>query len=369
MSKRALIISGVLWNAAYQRHHLNAHVLCDAGFEVDFIEGCKTSRFTLLKLFNHIFIKIKNTITRKAGNKLINNKNIRIRTLNSALLPPGGLLIGILNRVIFYFTIGKKLRNDYDVILVYVPTDHIKFIKVDNSLIVYDCVRAFSKWGGYHRALYKNEIDLLNIADKIMCDSYYLKNIHLPSMLDGIVVDHIMPPAEVPLRGASPSVTTINRIGYFGSISEHIDTNIFKSLINSGYEVFFWGLDDDNLLPDSVVNMGYVSGQEALLDSIIAECDAIIIPYIRELDGVFPAKLSLSLASGLPVFCSKFYDATLLSDMLYVYNDFNGLHKLLTQYSLQSHISKYHASKLFLEKSNLKVYKRKILDLIDETYD
>lgn len=357
MNKRALVISGVKWDATYQRHHLNTKILAKNGYKVDFLEGCKTSKMSLKKIIGLLGEKLRNFSVQKKDNSLVKNARSDINVFSLFFLPPGGFFSSQINGLLFNIFHFRKLATNYDLILIYTPSDHVKFLNVDDSYLIYDCVRAFSVWGGYHKSLYENEKLLFSKAHKVTCDSFYLKDIHLPELVEEGKISHLIPPLEVELTNYSYSLSNdIKVIGYFGSVSDHIDITIFDKLLESGYEIHFWGVDDEGLLPEKVVNHGYVSDQKELFAQLSLYCCALIIPYKYVLDGVYPAKLAISLATRLPVFSSKFYDSKKLSNMLYVYDNMEGLLKTLNGYNIEEHNNKIEEINLFVEGIDIDSY-------------
>jgi hypothetical protein len=362
VNKKALVISGIAWNATYQRHHLNSTILSELGYEVDFLQSCKSSKFS----FGKIFDLVKKKISRKNIDTVNNFIPKSINVISCKLLPPSGAVSLLINFIIFHLFLKPKLQKKYDTIIIYTPTDHVNFLATFKAKkVIYDCVRAFSEWGGYHASLYKNERSLLDSATVVLCDSFYLKDVHLPSISHNIEVFQLIPPIEVnkqPNQSISPKIKTI---GYFGSISDHIDIIVFNKLIANGYDVLFWGIDDLAILPNQVRKFGYIPDQNTLLSSLIKECDALIIPYNKPLNGVYPAKLSLSFCSGLPVFCSEFYDSLALSSLLYTYKSHDDLLKKLTIFNIKSHTKRNKKVDEFTLSLSIDNYKYKFKEIIN----
>ncbi|MDI3428899.1 hypothetical protein QLG02_00955 [Aeromonas sp. V90_14] len=364
MTKRALFISGIAWNATYQRHQLNANILAELGYQVDFLQSCKTSRLGFSKIFYFLFLKLIKGFGFNKKCIMHNVKNSNIRVITSNFLPPGGKLNLLCNRLVFMLLLGRKLHRKYDVVFYYVPIDILRFLeRSEDTLVIYDCVRAFSQWGGYDERLYENEKELVDSADHILCDSYYLKEIHLPSIANSKEIEQLIPPVEVKRKEFTTEYKRINKVGYFGSISEHIDVEVFFSLIEQGYEIYYWG-GDESLLPVEVNRMGYEADQNLLLQQIVDTCDALIIPYKGAMNGVYPAKLSISLSSGLPVYCSSFYDSNRLSDILYVYSSSNELLTMLSDFCPTSHQVKQIAADKFLNHLDITSYTRVLKRLL-----
>jgi len=358
MTKRALVISGIAWDATYQRHQLNANILAELGYQVDFLQSCKTSRIGFSRIFYFLLLKFMKAFGYNKSCAMHNFKNSNVKVISSSLLPPGGKLNYLCNRFIFRFLLSHKLHKKYDLIFYYVPIDIVDFLeRNEETLVIYDCVRAFSQWGGYHECLYKNEKKLVSYADHILCDSFYLKDIHLPSIANPNKVVQLIPPVEVKRNDFIVEHERINKIGYFGSISDHIDLEVFFLLIEKGYEIYYWGGDESHL-PVEVRRMGYEADQNVLLQQIVDTCDALIIPYKGKMNGVYPAKLSISLSSGLPVYCSSFYDSDKLLDIIYVYSSKNELLTMLSDFCPASHRTKQIATEDFLNRLDITSYTR-----------
>ena len=79
------------------------------------------------------------------------------------------------------------------------------------------------------------------------------------------------------------------------------------------------------------IDHGFISDKKKLALEL-SSLDAIIIPYIGNMDGVIPAKLMESLASRKPVFISSFYDSDKMSDYCYVYHSIDELMAFLKNY-------------------------------------
>ncbi|MEZ8464769.1 hypothetical protein AB6D04_10925 [Vibrio splendidus] len=361
---KVLIISGVFWNAPYQRHHLNSELLVKKGFEVDFVEGCRVSKVTLPKIFTLLkskLGKIKSRNSRLDGNVTPNN-NFKI--LNSYLLPPGGKITRLINRVIYTLLMKRTLEENYDFVLVYAPTDLFEFLNKKNSTVIYDCVRAFSKWGGYHKSILEIESSIARRADYIFCDSFYIKDKYLCNYSNVI---QLIPPFTSGInRFGERELIEIRSIGYFGSISEHVDIDVFSFLIESGYQVHFWGQVESGTLDRRVVDHGYVSNQEVLNSEIKKYCDGLIIPYSKPLDGVYPAKLSISFLTGLPIFTTLFYDSIVLDDLLYTYKSKNDLLNTICNFDFIDYEERKKIIQNYVSSNSVEEYESRFLSFFNK---
>lgn len=321
--KKALIVSGVSWNETWQRHQTNASILAEFGYEVDYINGVKTSALTFKNIISKIKSKFgfRNKKTCIVNNKLDNN----IKLIPSYFIPPTGKLSKLINCKIYNLLYKNKLlSNNYDLVIYYVPIDSYKEINKISHYRIYDCVRAFKLWGGYHNSLYDNEHAICESADEIMCDSYYIKE----KYLSNYNVKQLIPYNEYKdnkVKRTNSSI--IKRICYFGSVSNHIDVELLN-LLSEKYQVNIWGKIDSKIdMSGNIKYHGYISDQSELFEDIKRNSDMILIPYKGNMDGVFPAKLIASFALNIPVFTSEYYDSIRMSDLLYVYTDKDDLLK------------------------------------------
>lgn len=317
MNKKALILSGVSWNTTLQRHHKIALWLKNIGYDVYFIESIPSSSFTLKKVFS----KVKNKFIKSTS---VNNFKT-VKVFNFKFLPPNY----IFNHYNSYKVnkMLKKIGNSFDVVINYLPIYTTKTIidYIVYNKLIYDCVRDFENWGGYPRNIKKYENLLKEKSNIIMTDSFYLTNKHngiqfLPSL------------SEEQLKIFNSNKKTINKIKkivYFGQIDTHIDVNVLEA-ISKEYELHIIG-NSNIALKFEYIDHGFISNKEQLALKL-KEFDAIIIPYKGNMDGVIPAKLMESLASGMPVYISSFYDSEKLSKYCYVYHSIDELMSLLKNY-------------------------------------
>lgn len=340
---------------------MNAKILAECGQKVDFLESCKTSPLSIKNIIN--FFRKKKDFKNIAMNPVPDG----MRLIRSYLLPPQGYFSILFNLVLFNIFLKHRLAKEYSQIIYYVPIDLICiFSELARQNVVYDCVRAFSEWGGYHDSLYQNERYLLSKCRFVLCDSYYIKEVHLPSLNNNVVPYQLIPPLETKKRFGKSKLplTKIKRVGYFGSISMHVDVSVFEVLVRAGYEVVFWGVDDTCRVPLSVKLMGYISNQETLLSSLLENCEALILPYIGNLNGVYPAKLPLCFATGLPTFSTVFYDAKKMGDMVYLYNNHSCLLQQLRDFDYAAHTLRQEVIVSYLNSNSMKTYREKLCKVL-----
>lgn len=323
-TKNALIISGVNWDSPWQRHHIISSRLLESGYNVDFIESITSSSLS----FKNIKRKINNLLASKV---VFKNNNAGVRLIKTPVSPPSSIT-NILDRITINLILSKTKKH-YDIVIIYIPRkltfDLLQ--QLNYSKLIYDCVRDFSTWPDISKQVVSYESNIISIANEIWCDSYWLEK-KISTFIDnkGIVkkVTKILPtiPKEIfdKIEYNNFHIGEIKRITYFGSLSNHVDITALKFLYDNGFLINFIGKSDIKV-PDFIIEHDYVTSQLELFEKIIAISDAIIIPYLGNMNGVIPSKLMLSLATGKPVFISSFYDSdylaslNLLPDQLFCY--------------------------------------------------
>ncbi|PSU01218.1 glycosyltransferase family protein [Photobacterium iliopiscarium] len=354
INKKALLISGVSWDATWQRHQETAKILSESGYNVDFLESCKTSKLTFSNIFRVLKDKYNKYLDKTSS---FNEKLTGVRVIKSKQVPPF-VFSKIINKLLMHKYHKDIYNNKYDIIIIYVPVDIALFLKKDNyKYYVFDAIRAFSVWGGYSQALYHNEKAIYDKSDRLLCDSFFIKDVYLKDY----TVEHLITPISTISVDKFKNVKKIRTITYFGSVSNHVDIELLNKLSNK-YKVLIWGSVDKNInISSNIQYMGYEKDQNKLINSIIEHSDAIIIPYIGNMDGVFPAKLIISLYSRLPVFSSTFYDSLKMNDSIYVYIDHSELYCMLENFNDEKFKLKIKSSSLFLDHISYDEYKYKLL--------
>ena len=310
-----LILSGVAWNDTFQRHHQVALELAERGYDVYFISHIPSSAFSINKIVNRIKNKGKNIENVDNNSYILDN----IYIIQPQLLFPG-LLTNHYNK----YKINRVFKNiprQYDVVFVYVPVSTTLYFlsKLSYKKLIYDCVRYFQNWGGYQKNISCVESEILSKSDFILCDSYFLKQ-HLENKCkQKSKIYQILPQINERLTILPRKhIKQIKSIGYIGTFSYHNDIVLIKQLL-SHYTVYLYGKNEVSDLDnyDNFKYKGYYTDLKALQLDVRKDCDAIIIPYIGNMDGVIPAKLPLCITIGLPIFINSFYDSIYLSNMMY----------------------------------------------------
>jgi len=340
MNQKVLVISGVSWDSTHQRHHKVVEFLDRNGYQVDFISNVKSSSvFSLSKIMSKISNKFFNQRSSSTNTKP-SDKFLEIKSFN---LP----YKTIINKL-FLLIVKKKLRfADYDIVIYYIPCQftHLLLNSVSTKRVIYDCVRNFSGWDNITKSVVKYERLLLQQVDRVLVDSYYLKD-----KLSVVHSDvHQILPSVYTQCFHSKVTGRLNKFAFFGTVSNHFDESVLGVLSKCNVELFIWGVDELGLSDkyDFIKFKGYIDNECQLLTEIHQTCDAIIIPYKGSMDGVIPAKLMQSLSTGLPVFVSSFYDSRYLNDFLYVYSNQQDLEDSILNFSIKEHIMVAKRSKSF----------------------
>lgn len=325
--KKALIFSGVKWNAPWQRHHIITKSLLESNYKVDFVEGVISSKITKEKILAKI---------NKPKNQHISSNPTPINLKIIKSLPTPHL------KILEYFytkNILSQIELYYDLVIIYIPRKEILNIlnKIKYKKLIYDCVRDFENWHDVDKQVLDSENHLIKISNEIWCDSYWLEE-KLSKKIN-TKIRRIYPtiPKNLLLQINDETFISKNRIKnilYFGTISDHVDLSVFTHLNDLGYSLYFIGTSEKEL-PSFFNCLGYISNQNELLLKISSICDAIIIPYKGNMDGVVPSKINICLASGKPIIISDFFDSKiisknkLLSDSIYTYNNKSEIQSLI----------------------------------------
>lgn len=321
--KRALILAGVKWNTTMQRHHMVAERLVELGFEVYFVEGIVSSSFSISKSFARII----QTFRPNNASFQASIKTGEVKIINTSFVNPHRGLFDLYNAY-RWNVLRKKIPKSFDLVINYLPILTTERIvnDVSSKTLIYDCVRDFSNWGGYPSNIGDIEDRLVDRADYVMVDSYYLYN-KMIALYPEKSIKQMLPMLKAGQAGIfaeNKLPQKIKNVSYIGQVGSHIDVDKLNVLNDAGYNVHVFG---NSLieLTGSVTMHGFISSPTELAHEIIMHSDALIIPYKGNMDGVIPAKLFECLATNLPVYVSDFYDARILDQMLYVYRDADEL--------------------------------------------
>lgn len=346
--KRVLILSGIAWNDTLQRHQRISNFLSKNNCQILFIENIISSKFTIKKALKSFFYTNKNLYNK---NKVPLNVNI----YNKRFLNP--------HSIFKYYNhiqakkLLKDIGNKFDVIINYLPIETTNYIlsKCSYKSLIYDCVRDFENWGGYPIDIKNYEKVLYEKSNYILVDSYYLKNKIISKNLEEKLIQ-ILPTVDIKeyqiyKKNFNIELKKIKRLTYFGTIGKHINIKLLN-YISKYFEINIIGKIENNIEISSKIKVhDFINDFEELANKIINISDGIIIPYSGNMDGVIPAKLMQSLATGLPVFINYFYDSKILDDKVYTFKEKEELKKIIDNFNYKEFNNRKNKYKQFIEQN------------------
>ncbi len=237
----------------------------------------------------------------------------------------------------------SNIGDEFDLVVNYLPVNTTYYI-IDNLKAkknIYDCVRDFENWGGYPKNINDIEGKIVWKSDIILTDSFYLTNKmkeRYPYKEVLQVLPTISKEQEAIISNSKVKEKIVN-ILYFGTIGDHVDVEILNMLAEDGYQIHVIGEIYSGIkLNGKIIMHGFVNDSNLLAEMIVNYADAVIIPYRGNMNGVIPAKLMQCIATGLPIFISKFYDSVVMKKLLYVYDNYNDLKYLIENYNKENHL-------------------------------
>lgn len=332
MKKKVLILAGIPWETTIQRHHQIASFFYKMGYEVFFVEKIPSSKFSFKKAINRI--------NRKKIIKAEFERNMEINVINPKFINPMNGVFFLYNKMKIKKLI-KNIGNEFDIVINYLPVNTTyEILKLVNApIVVYDCVRDFQNWGEYPSNVANIEENIVNKADFILTDSYYLTNkIKKNYNKNAFQILPMVDKNQIEILNQCKIKNKITNIIYFGAINNHIDCEILNNLAKDGYKVHIIGeIQNSYNFEQNVILHGFTNNLIHLSNLIVKYADAIIIPYKGNMDGVIPAKLMQCFATGLPIYICKFYDSVKLEELLYLYTDYQHLKKLIQNFDINMH--------------------------------
>lgn len=357
--KKILILSGIHWNDTYQRHQKIATYLSE-NYEVIFVEHIISSKISLKKILYKIF----EYFIKK--NKCSNiNKKKDIRVISPKLLPANKFFLSYNKRQMD--KILRKIGVDYFCVINYLPLEITEYMidKISYSNLIYDCVRNFEEWEGTPQNVVEVERRIVNKATNILVDSFYLQDKILEKY--GRKAIQILPTITKEsynffLKNKYDK-KNIKKIIYFGTVDEHIDIQLLNKMTEK-YDIYILGKINTTKLDKRINYLGYIEKEIEML-KILVKFDAVIIPYLGNVNGVIPAKLFQALATKMPVYISSFYDSERLKKYVYVYKNYKELFTEIKTFSLEEHTKKYKdIDKILRENIEENIY-GKIKELVE----
>lgn len=304
-----VMISNVDWNAAWQRHHTFASLLSKQT-RVFYIEN---SGFRRLRLHHakSMALRIKRW-GRKQKRTTSNPRPDSVTVVTPLVLPPYGIWFEAINRKVFLPLLVKKMQNqglnNNPIIWTYLPTTTTLTM---NELLqpiglVYDCVSNFYGHPDAPSNLSSVEKSLLQTANIVLTDSnylfktYYTQHQNVQQLHHGVEFELFTQANAQNIRKGT--------LCYFGSIHEHLNWDVIYELARAGIEVTLIGpliRPLPKYLPFNVLVRPQLPPYE--LVQTLKPYQAILLPYRTEssfMQGVIPAKIYESLATGKPVISS-----------------------------------------------------------------
>lgn len=200
------------------------------------------------------------------------------------------------------------------IIITYLPTETTISItkKLNPEVLVYDVAYNFIHAENTMKSIRDSEKALLQLADVIIADGLYHKreksnivNKEVQLITNGVDIDVFYDELSKPRKKYS-------KLLYYGSISNKLDFDLIKMILDKNYELRMigdWQLK--NPFSDKYSNLYLMDAMPRTeLINYIKEADAIIFPYkINEFNkGVFPVKTFECLAAGKPLITTPFED-------------------------------------------------------------
>lgn len=326
--KKALMLAGIWWDDPLQRHQQFAQYLAKIGYDVYFIEHIVSSKFTFKKLVRAIRLK-------NSKQKAENDKFPNISIVSKHFLSPGSFLLDNYNCAVIN-NIIDEIGDEFDLVINYLPISTTDYFlrKVKTKKLIYDCVRNFSTWEGCPNDVNERENRLIYHADEIFTDSFYLTDMMRKRGNKEPI--QFLPIATKEWKSGCQikKIDKISNVGYFGSIGEHLNLKVFEEIAKEGFVIHLWG-NSNQVLNFQYIDHGYQKDQERLSMEITSDCDAIVLPYKSNLDGVIPAKITQALVSKLPVFIGNFYDSRYLAEYLYIFDNPEDCINLIKTFNAQ----------------------------------
>ena len=234
-----------------------------------------------------------------------------------------------INNIIVLFSVKKwmkKLKIENPILWAYHPESSYFIGKINESLVLYDCVDEYSETPAYNENkkikewIVKAETKLLKKADVVVATSEKLFSEKNKYNSSTYLVENVgdyehfskaaLPETKIPedIKGLKKHV-----IGYYGVISSYkVDFELLSYVAEKRpdwYLVLIGGIgigesNTDISILKSRSNIRILGGRDySLLPGYVKAFDVCIIPYARNeyTDACFPIKFNEYLASGKPV--------------------------------------------------------------------
>lgn len=301
-----IIISNIEWGYLKQRHQHLAIALKDA-FNVVYIEST-AKRNPGLKDIPRILVRLLGLFRKKKAGQRADPDSKGINIITPIVCPSTFRIFRLLNTLYFSRRLVRQIQarchtGTRTVLFSYLPSSTVFDIirLLDHQALVYDCVSNFAGVAGMPPDTIHLEKELIRQSAMVFTDCDYLYEKHR-----GLAkkIKLIEPGVDFALFNAirGDSCRDIKKITYYGAISDKIDFDVLRYLLERGIEITMIGpIKFHHAVLDSVQYIPPVAHQD--LPGRLADADALIIPYLDNtfMLGVIPAKFFECFATGKPV--------------------------------------------------------------------
>lgn len=334
-----IVISNIDWGFLKQRHHyfVDAFLELKDINKVIYVESTG-KRLPTVKDIPRIYDRLKSKVIKK--NNSSKNINSKFQVFSPLALPSTHKYFKIINKIIFSKLISKELKklcneDEKVLFLIYLPNQTtIDIIEsFDSKKVIYDCVTNYSSLESISPGISGTENILILESDKVIVDCIYLFDKHSAKRNDIEMIEPIVDYNLFSVCQEKDPPVQIQKLVYYGLISDKIDFQIVDELLNKGISLKFIGPKRDNITLDSRINyIGEVEHDH--LPKHLNDSDAIIIPYLNNdfMQGVIPAKIFECMATGFPVIVPDLYNFKLYKDFLYLYKSKEELINLINSF-------------------------------------
>ncbi len=309
--RRILCISSIDWHFIWQRHQTFMKGFADQGWEVDYLGNT----FFRNPKWSDLYRLRNKTKASSMQNDIPSN----VKLISPQVLPPNGMLFRMLNRYILIPRLLRKLRNHYDIVVLYMPsyTTEIILSKISKSWTIFDYVAHFEGHPDCSKDYPEIESRIMAQTDMVTTDSTFLyellrnrhKSVH--QIHHGVQIEHFIRPT------LNTPPDAYRKFCFFGGIDDRMDWDSIKAIAMAGYEVTLIG-------PAKVRVPNYVIYKPAMnMEELARELDkynAFIIPYLLTdyNHGIIPAKIYECFAMGKPLLVSPLPALESLNKLLYI---------------------------------------------------
>ncbi len=299
-----VFIANIEWNFLKQRHQFLAEILENMGQNVIFIES-SAKRNPKLSDIPRIVKRLIKVLNKKKSS--YSNSNNTVKVITPIVLPSTNKFFNLINDKI----LTKKLVNQVANLKTHKKTAIINYLpshtslkiceKLKHDFMIYDCVSNFEYVPNMPKDVVYTEDRLIKLSDIVVYDCNFLKSKHELKAKHNIVIP---PGVNFNIFNLNLKREKIEKVLYFGLVSEKIDLNLLSEVSNI-CKLDIIGesrIDLDGILVNEFIDK--VENFE--LPNLIKNYDALLLPYktTEYAKGVIPAKFFECLATGLPVIAS-----------------------------------------------------------------